>query len=333
MSKIPEGVETTTAEGRDVEQAVVAAAAALGVERRLVAHTLDMSHFRNPDGRMVPRDTVKVIAWVDPNGGSAEVARPARAAPRDDGERRERRDDDGERRPPRERRDDGERRASRDRRDDGERRAPRERRDDGPSRRGAEVGTTEASDFAQAWFKVVLDHLEVPGTVEATGSADRVHLRVLPTDKAGRLIGRRGTTLAAIRHLLACALERFGSFVIDVDVDDERGADGGRDRDRDGDRDRDRDRDGGRRGEGRGESRDKARPRRSESDGMPEDKLRALARRAAEKALETGKPITINLPLSSYERRIIHVEITDIAGVATRSVEKGEQKVVQVIPE
>jgi hypothetical protein len=71
----------------------------------------------------------------------------------------------------------------------------------------------------------------------------------------------------------------------------------------------------------------------AEKSRYPEAKLRALARRAAEKAAETGKAITINLELNSYDRRIVHMEVAEIDGVGSRSEEREDGvKIIQVYP-
>lgn len=338
MSKMPEGAETKTGEGRDLSSAIAAAAAEFGVKPHQVGHKLDMSHFRTSEGRSTPRDTVKVIAWVDPDA-SEEAPPPPKPAPRrerDDDDRRSRgrdRDDRGGR--GRDRDDRGGRGRGRDRDDRGGRgrdrddrggrgrdrdeRRGRDRDGHGGGRRGAEEGTTEASDFAQAWFTTLLEHLKVEGSVEGTGSDERVHLRIMPKSNAGRLIGRRGATLGAIRHLLGVALESHGSPTIDVDVDDDRSRE--RDEERRDDRKGGRGRDKGRRDD------------RGDRGGHPEAKLRKLAQRAAEMAIEKGKTITINLDLNSYDRRIVHVAVSEIEGASTVSVEKDDKKVVQVVPD
>ena len=338
MSKMPEGAETKTGEGRDLSSAIAAAAAEFGVKPHQVGHKLDMSHFRSADGRSTPRDTVKVVAWVNPD--APEEAPPApKPAPRSDDDERPRRSRDRDDRPrgrdrddrprgrdrddrPRGRdRDDRGRGRGRDRDDRGRGRDRDERRGrdrDGGGRKGAEEGTTEASDFAQEWFTTLLEHLKVEGTVEGTGSDERVHLRINPKSNAGRLIGRRGATLGAIRHLLSVALESYGQLVIDVDVDDDRS------RERKDERRDDRD-------DRKGRGRDKG--RREDRGGHPEEKLRKLAKRAAEMAIETGKTITINLDLNSYDRRIVHVAVSEIDGASTASVEKDDKKIVQVMPD
>jgi predicted RNA-binding protein Jag len=295
MSKVPEGVETTEIEGHDLSSALEAAAEALGVKPHQVAHKIDLSHFRSELGTSVPRDTVKIVAWVDPDADEEAPAarKPAKKA------RKPRSDDD-----------DGGRDRGRDRGSD--------------DRRTPAGGSTPASEFAQAWFATLLEHLGVEGTVEATGDDDRVHVRIQPESKAGRLIGRRGATLSAIRHLLGLALESHGSPTIDVDVDDDRK--GGKPS-RSGRRDDDGDRGRGKR------KRSRKRGRSDDKGTFDEDKLRALARKAAEKARSTGKTITINLDLNSYDRRIVHLEVSEFDGVDTRSIEKDGGKRVQVFPD
>lgn len=320
--QIPEGARTVTAEGRDLVSALNTAAQELGVELARVGHTLDLSHFRSQTGGSVARSTVKIIAWERPEG---EAPAPARRAEPVEGAERPARAE----RPPRERRDRGDReRGDRDRGERPRREKPARRDEAATELRAPEATTTEASDFAQAWFQALLGHMGVEGEVKGTGNDERVHLEVR-AERAGRIIGKRGATLGAIRHLLGLAIERrFGALVIDVDVDDrrtgeEKAAEEGR-----SDEGRRR-RKGPRREEG-------GRGRRPEKGAFPEAKLRALARRAAEKALETGQTITINLELNSYDRRVVHVEVAEVDGVESRSEEREVDgrtvKYVQVSP-
>ena len=53
---------------------------------------------------------------------------------------------------------------------------------------------------------------------------------------------------------------------------------------------------------------------------------------AAEKAIESGKNITIQLEMNGYDRRIVHVEVADIVGVVSESVVKDGVKYVQIQP-
>ena len=94
----------------------------------------------------------------------------------------------------------------------------------------------------------------------------------------------------------------------------------GRDRDRDrrGGRDRDRDRRGGR--ERRGDS-----DRCSDRDVT---ELKKLARRLAESVSGGGEAEVIRKPLNSFERRIVHMEIAEMEGVSTETVEQdGDRKI------
>ena len=349
---IPEGTEPISVEGGDLKSALISASETLGCDAKNVAHKLDLSHFRNASGGMRPMSTVKIFAWQTEEDMSANiVSAPKREARSDDrgdrpersdrGDRPERsdrggrsrdRDDRGGRgrddRGGRGRDDRGGR--SRDRDDRGGRDRDRgERRE----RKGAEEGTTEASDYVAAWFETLLGHMDLKGTVTGTGTDERIHVDIKIDGRAGRLIGRRGITLRGIRHLLGVTLARHhGEFILDVDVDDDRPAD-----DRKPRREASEDRGGRSRDRNRGRSRD----REEEKGRYPEDKIRALAARAAEKAASTGQTITINLELNSYDRRLVHMEVAEHDGVASQSEEREVKdddgnvtitKYVQVIP-
>ena len=315
--QIPEDAKTVTAEGADLRSAVALAAEQLSVHPSQVDHKLDLSHFRSSIGTSVAKNTVKVVAWAVDRPISEEAPKPKA--------RRSERDDDGEEK--RERRARGKKSDRSERRDRGER---SERRDRGErrERRGPADGETEASAFAASWFEVVLKHMDVEAEIVATGDDERVHVAI-KADKAGRVVGKRGATLRSIRHLLGLAIERqFGERVIDVDVGDDRPREEREDRGERSER-RSRDRRGGR------ASQKRSRGGRSDS-ALPEEKLRALARRAAERAKETGQTITINLKLNSYDRRLVHLEVSEVDGVDSQSEEREEDgeivKYVQVIP-
>jgi len=205
-----------------------------------------------------------------------------------------------------------------------------------PAEEPMPASSTPASDFALEWFQGLLTHMSVEGEVQASGTEERVLLRV-KAERAGRIIGKRGATLAAIRHLLGLALERFGTPVIDVDVADnrprsssprEKSGDGRRREGREPRRrDRDRDRDSR-----RPPRRSRGREQGGGGQHDPE-KLTALAQHAAKKAVQTGKTITINLELNSYDRRLIHLAISEIEGVVSQSQERDRRKYVQISPE
>jgi spoIIIJ-associated protein len=105
----------------------------------------------------------------------------------------------------------------------------------------------------------------------------------------GILIGRRGSTLAALQHIINVMINRqFGTRVI-VTVDVE------------------------------GYKR-----RREES-------LRNLALRMAEKAKQTGRPVTLE-PMPPAERRIVHLALVNDPDVVTSSIGNGEARKVIISP-
>jgi spoIIIJ-associated protein len=57
-----------------------------------------------------------------------------------------------------------------------------------------------------------------------------------------------------------------------------------------------------------------------------------MANRLAEKAVRSGKVITIN-PMPSRERRVIHLALADVSGVTTRSDGQGAERRVRIIPD
>ncbi|MBX2797239.1 MAG: KH domain-containing protein [Myxococcales bacterium] len=320
---IPEGATTVEAEGRDLSKAIAGAAEELGLHPEQVDYKVDLSHFRSSTGVSVARTTVRIVAWESgrpaPSEDAAETKKEVKSKPKRDRERdrdRDRDEDNGERkkRKRKPRKDDAD--------EDAEAAPDRSESEDGKPEqlRGAEEGSTEASDFAQAWFEKLLELMSVEGKVSGSGNEERVHLAI-DAERAGRIVGKRGATLGAIRHLLGLALERkFGDLTVDVDVGDARGERKPR---------RERSRGRGERGR-RDRGRDRAKGR------YPEDKLRALARRGAEKAVETGKTYTINLELNAYDRRVVHLEISEIDGVDSQSEQREENgrtmKFVQIIP-
>ncbi|HZD10240.1 MAG TPA: R3H domain-containing nucleic acid-binding protein, partial [Candidatus Binatia bacterium] len=59
------------------------------------------------------------------------------------------------------------------------------------------------------------------------------------------------------------------------------------------------------------------------------ESLSSLARRMAKKAVERGSPVTLE-PMSSYDRRIIHMALRDHGDVYTSSVGEGSNRRVRV---
>jgi spoIIIJ-associated protein len=62
-----------------------------------------------------------------------------------------------------------------------------------------------------------------------------------------------------------------------------------------------------------------------------EQQLRRMAQRMAEQAVQRGRTMTLE-PMPANERRIIHLELRDHAGVRTESVGEGDRRKVTIIP-
>ncbi len=278
----PEGTTTVTAEGDDIQSAVALAAGKLETKPAGVVWSLDKSWFRNDAGGVVPRDTVRIVAWA----------------------------------------------------------------------RDAEE--LEAADDAQAWLETLLGHMgfeEVKVTARV-GHNGAVTLEA-DVDAGARLVGKRGRTLEAVTFLLQQSIGADypdRTFRLDVtkkpedreargDRDRDRGRgrdrddrgrgrdrdDRGRGRDRD-DRGRGRDRDDRGRGRGRGRGRDRD-DRNSKADVK---KLTGIAEKIAKRVIETGESEVVRKELNSFERRIIHVAISELDGVATRSIGEGNLKQIEI---
>jgi len=59
------------------------------------------------------------------------------------------------------------------------------------------------------------------------------------------------------------------------------------------------------------------------------EELRMTARVAAERVLSTRRPFTLN-PMSSRERRVVHLALTEMSGVRTESIGTGEERQVVI---
>jgi spoIIIJ-associated protein len=62
-----------------------------------------------------------------------------------------------------------------------------------------------------------------------------------------------------------------------------------------------------------------------------DESLRQLARREAERAVASGEAVLLD-PLSSAERRVVHLELLEHPGVTTESLGTGARKRVQISP-
>ena len=220
----------------------------------------------------------------------------------------------------------------------------------------AELASTES---AAEWMRTTL---ALFGSEDATVSTSKNQHRFVvdissPTDSS-LLIGKEGKNLEALQVLLRAAMKKTGGneeVYVDVDGyrargggggggsrdDDDRPRGRGRDRDDRGGRGRDdrggrgrddrggrgRDDRGGRGGDrgGRGGER-RGRP---EKDPARDARIEENARSVAQQVAESGEAVRLGT-MNSYERRLAHQAVKDIDGVDSRSVNDGDDKVVEI---
>jgi len=179
---------------------------------------------------------------------------------------------------------------------------------------------------AKAWLEGLIEKMGFQGTVTTRNVKDQRATISVDSESARFLVGRGGSTLAAISDMLKVAMEKeFGDWGFKIDVQGGRRDEERRDRgdrgDRGSRRERSPRRDRGDRRNSRG-SRDE---RCSERDVQ---ELKKLARRVAEAVVEGGEAEVIRKPLNSFERRIVHMEVADMDGLGTDTVEQdGERKI------
>jgi len=61
------------------------------------------------------------------------------------------------------------------------------------------------------------------------------------------------------------------------------------------------------------------------------ERLRSLAQKMSEKALETKQIVELQ-PMSPHDRRIVHMAISEIPGLTTRSEGEGEDRHICIVP-
>src|SRR6476620_7276511 len=61
------------------------------------------------------------------------------------------------------------------------------------------------------------------------------------------------------------------------------------------------------------------------------ERLRSLAQKMSEKALQTKQVVELQ-PMSPHDRRIVHMAISEIPGLTTRSEGEGEDRHICIVP-
>jgi spoIIIJ-associated protein len=147
--------------------------------------------------------------------------------------------------------------------------------------------TERASEFLVG----ILERMGITADIDITEDDDRAILEIQTKDTEV-IIGRRGTVIDALQHLVNKVVYRERSG-------------------------------------------EKGKPFVVDSGGYREkhvERLRELAQRTAEKVRETKSTVELQ-PMSAYERRIVHMEIAAIGGLATRSEGEGDDRHILIFPE
>ncbi len=221
----------------------------------------------------------------------------------------------------------------------------------------AELASTES---AAEWMRETLVLFGCDDAVVGTSkNQHRFVVDISSEADSSLLIGKEGKNLQALQVLLRAAMAKSGGNAeVFVDVDGYRargggGGGGGRDREERGGRDdrggRGRDDRGGRGGReergGRGGREERGARGREERGGRGRDdrggrgrpekdpardaRIEENARGVGQQVAESGEAVRLGV-MNSYERRLAHQAVKDIDGVDSRSVNAGDDKVVEI---
>ncbi len=198
----------------------------------------------------------------------------------------------------------------------------------------AELASTES---AAEWMRQTLVLFGCDDAVVGTSkNQHRFVVDISSEADSSLLIGKEGKNLEALQVLLRAAMAKSGGNAeVFVDVDGYRargGGGGGGGRDDRGGRGRDdrggrgRDDRGGRGGRGHGRDDRRGRP---EKDPARDARIEENAREVGQQVAESGEAVRLGA-MNSYERRLAHQAVKDIDGVDSRSVNAGDDKVVEI---
>lgn len=200
----------------------------------------------------------------------------------------------------------------------------------------------EQKNKASKTLATMLDYLGLEASLKAELQDDKIQITVQSED-AGRIIGRKGQALESLQTLLNRMMFKgdpeFPRIYIDIDGYSRKSR-SSYDRD---DRGEGR---GGRRGEGRGGRRGEGRGGRrgegrsfhdegrggeegSDEDFADEEKIRQQALDAAKEVKRWGEPVTLP-PMSSKERRVVHITLQEDTELKTESEGDGSRKKVVI---
>lgn len=154
----------------------------------------------------------------------------------------------------------------------------------------------KASDFLLG----VLERMGISADIDIKEDHDRTVLEIQTAD-AELVIGRHGIVIDALQHLVNKAVFK------------ERGAD---------------------KAERSGDKAERGKPLVVDAGGFRDkqiERLRALAQKMAAQALETKQIVPLQ-PMTPHDRRIVHMAISEIPGLSTRSEGEGDDRHILVVP-
>ncbi len=166
-----------------------------------------------------------------------------------------------------------------------------------------------------AWLSETFEVLGIEATVEAREAGNTLHFTIT-SEQGGQIIGRRGATLKSIEKLLIEHSEKSG-----YDWKYRLHVAGGDDRDRSERSDRRRE---------RSDSRDRKRTDRR-GNKRDDEGLKRLAKKLADRVLESGESLVIEKELNGYQRRVVHMTIKDFSGVNSESFDSDGVRQIRLV--
>ena len=157
-----------------------------------------------------------------------------------------------------------------------------------------ETAAADREDLAEKasdFLLGVLERMGISADIDIKDDTDKTILEIQTKDTE-LVIGRRGVVMDALQHLVNKVVYR--------------------------------DRPGG----------ERSKPLVVDAGGFRDkqvERLRALAQRMGEKALQTKQIVELQ-PMTPHDRRIVHMAIAEIPGLSSRSEGEGEDRHILVVP-
>src|ERR1043165_4133698 len=155
-------------------------------------------------------------------------------------------------------------------------------------------GSTDREDLAEKaseFLLGVLERMGISADIDIKDDADKTVLEIQTKDTE-LVIGRRGVVMDALQHLVNKVVYRDRT------------------------------------------NNEKVKPLVVDAGGFRDkqvERLRALAQRMGEKALQTNQIVPLQ-PMTPHDRRIVHMAIAEMQGLTSRSEGEGEDRHILIVP-